>query len=110
MRDIRFRAWCPTKKQFVNPRFDNVELDVLFQLPFYQYQQFTGLKDKNGKEIYEGDIIAWSLKSRSTVVFEDGAFCADIANLPLGNLTGGYVRCEVVGNIHETPDLMETSK
>ncbi len=68
----------------------------------YKLMQFTSLHDKNGKEIYEGDIIHDPLTGkRYPVVFENGAF-----------RTNGLVECnafpndEVIGNIYENPDLL----
>lgn len=79
--------------------------------------QFTGLYDKNGKEIYEGDILRWDVNNLLYVVtFESGMFYASveecnegmIGGFPLHRLTEcDYGKCEIVGNIHDNPELLE---
>ena len=79
--------------------------------------QFTGLCDKNGKEIYEGDILRWDVNNLLYVVtFESGMFYASIkecnegmiGGFPLHRLTEyDYGKCEIVGNIHDNPELLK---
>jgi hypothetical protein len=63
MRKIKFRSWCPAGKAFVHDyRYDGL-VDELFDGSYYDTlvpQQFTGLVDKNGVEVYEGDLINFS--------------------------------------------------
>ena len=78
--------------------------------------QFTGLMDKNGKEIYEGDIVKWSNGMLYAVKFLDGMFYASIeecnecifGGFPLYRLIecedGG---CEIIGNIYDNTELLK---
>lgn len=75
--------------------------------------QYTGLKDKNGKEIYEGDILTWSgeFGDSGPMVWiewelEDAKFYVTSNNGYGGALSEFIYDCEVVGNIFENPELL----
>lgn len=71
--------------------------------------QFTGLMDKNGKEIYEGDIITFDnhLQGISQVVYDYAGFDVDSKNYrtALRPMMNNHIR--VIGNIHDNPELLK---
>ncbi len=123
MRKIKFRAWEFSGKFMI----DNFHEKDSFQSvlcgynPYsydYTIMQWTGLTDKNGKEVYEGDIIeTWAAED-----FPDSYIRTVVVDDSTKQLTlhpaGGYILCEpacsshfeVIGNIHESPELLEATK
>lgn len=107
MREIKFRAWDTIHNEMSNTfsLLDCINQNQVFMLPEnFKFMQYTGLKDKNGVEIYEGYILAWP--EPYTVIFEDGTFCVAEGdrNLLFEVVDRGG---EVIGNIYENPELLK---
>ena len=123
MREIKFRAWISNKFYYWGFIKDNN--GVYFAAPAAvssepldnkeiekRSQQYTGLKDKNGKEIYEGDIGLFDCaggKIKSTIVWNN--FVARFERDDIPYLAGGIEGlCEVIGNIYENPELLKEDR
>lgn len=104
MREIKFRAWDIDNKflfdvyeiHFGN-NFYIKGLGQIFSRNF-NLMQYTGLKDKNGKEIYEGDIIEYFDEQIELVEWSKSDFWSGL---------GTFRISKVIGNIYENPELLE---
>ena len=139
MREIKFRAWIKENyyddKPYMLRQVKAVEPngDIQINLALHETKglydchsaneielmQYTGLKDKNGVEIYEGDIIGLDGFWSYCIDFHDGAFrkipCNQAQKLnwpwnPLEKVTIEVHGWEVVGNIYENPELLEGNR
>jgi len=117
MRPIKFRAWDKqVKRMFYSDKFGLSEL-------FYTIEdgqingvimQYTGLKDKNGKEIYEGDILDFYLRGSVWYVIWSKEKLAWMAHNPQKIWEDEYLyelaNCNpliVIGNIYQNPELLK---
>lgn len=112
MREIKFRAW-DGKRMLDNPTFeffnhgrDGRAVMMADENENVEIMQYTGLKDKNGKEIYEGDVVEGQkdFYPRSVIGFEDGSFV--IKQTPLAKWKVSHFELKVIGNIYESPELI----
>lgn len=124
MREIKFRAWDGKKiiySLLIN--FDDEDVSWLDQelgggnrgdWKSEGLMEFTGLSDKNGLEIYEGDLVLVRETRVCEVIFHKDAGCWDlvprniISSVSIGAVSPASYKyhAEVIGNIHSNPELL----
>lgn len=114
-REIKFRYWRDGKMIQANQMNSYVSSNSNFQGTGEILLQFTGLKDCNGKEIYEGDILGYPAREydsvEGTVIFEEGAFGIktemfnNILTLAEYIAIDDFDELEIMGNIYKNPEL-----
>jgi uncharacterized phage protein (TIGR01671 family) len=122
MREFTFRAWLnPEKKMYIGFDWDSCDYDGWVEFNDGQLMsridlrnnceimQFTGLKDKNGRDIFEGDIVRYEHSNPTgwqeyirVVTWNEKAAAFEVPT------AGIFTRnIEVIGNIYENPELVE---
>lgn len=128
-REIKFRAWDTETKEMSYDFLNKQWLRVCIESPYVELMQYTGLKDKNGREIYEGDIVTLNVPDDECVEVGNGWMDTVINK---GFKMTGVVRflysswfldesdgkgcpldfdskqsIDICGNIYENPELLE---
>lgn len=124
MREIKFRVWNKKGQRWYKGAA--IQLAALHGDSFglsegnskvIELSQYTGIKDKNGVEIYEGDFltnptIPTKKRTYSYVVWHTNCACWGFTRKADSDITplffdGSYLATEIIGNIYENPDLLE---
>jgi len=125
-RVIKFRAWDKDQKrmfdEILGKRLDwlckemKLESEEVLRMiagtfSDYALMQFTGLKDRNGREIYEGDVIDWAGEHRMKIVWSDFGWRAVDKNRVIGESPASIAFASaVIGNIYENPELLNSKE
>ena len=124
MREIKFRAWDKEEQEMLDwDKFFNLDIAQVFESKgswgVYP-MQYTGLKDKNGTEIYDGDYIRYSMRTINGSIYthvcrvfqhESGTWRIEgyhednHSYETKGTVYAAHLICEVIGNIYENPEL-----
>ena len=105
-----YGSYVPHYNFFGTIKYEMVdENGNLFEVAPSTVGQYTGLKDKNGKEIYEDDILLDESGAYAVVYYSMGSFCVDFGEgFDLQYFTDSiHEICYVAGNIHDNPELLK---
>ena len=128
MKNISFRAWDKIRKiMYTGLPYSNAGSDgrdnfpqVLKHPMIYVVMQYAGLTDKNGVRIYEGDIVdIVDFANRAVVVWNNGRFALgkflsdnsevmELMNNCHEDFWNALKDCQVIGNIYDNPDLLNS--
>ena len=127
MREIKFRVWNEDTKEMLEIQKHSFKTNKSMpygwnmQYEFDGLMQYTGLKDKHGKEIYEGDLCksyngyiqevvwkdnSWMYKMKVNKKYQGEAY-VEIVYSSMGDTSHRNFGDEIIGNIYENPELLE---
>lgn len=130
MREPKFRAWdIDEKKMYVvgaiewlGETIENILRDrgigwSASSINNYILMQFTGLRDKNGREIYEGDVVQFRMSYKTETWIGEVKYEECVAAFMISAMNGepwcsrefgiGTIEPKIIGNIHENPELLK---
>ena len=131
MRDIKFRVWDNERNAMLNSKSvdidffegkieitsDTIRYDEVYtdEIKDFELMQYIGLEDKNGREIYEGDIITITLDTGNVITgsvgMNNGQWSIKYYDRYYSLVSIWYeMQPEVIGNIYENPKLLERKK
>ena len=131
MREIKLKAWDAVNKKMIRPMsfesgvgcsvpnqyLNHTDSEIFLSCRFngVEFLQFTGFQDSKGNDIYEGDIVyvaGFSRKAKAIITHEHGSEFEDLdgCHRSMINAAAENDIGEIVGNIHQNPELLEQNK
>ena len=120
MENIKFRAWEPNEKRYLTwEELQESTVQDVFRV--FKLQQFTGLVDMNGREIYEGDILLDPSEPETFGMvgwMKDGTWSFWVFNEDAKDFSDGWFECltsdvnsycHIIGNNYENPNILAES-
>lgn len=137
IRPIKFRGWDGYNKEwiygslrsyrdmwfsisYINPHYDPESDDGLLHGYISEWKvdptsvgQYTGFTDKNGREVYEGDIVTDEFGTVGVVEWQAGAFVVNVPDVHIFKIAECFdnsYQMWIIGNMHDNPEILKTGK
>lgn len=116
MREIKFRAWYRDRKvmtdgfslgNLLKTANSQDEISFMMAQQYSEIMQFTGLHDKNGKEIYEGDWVRFRTRGGNEMIYDVKWSDFKTGFKPSRLTYNNHEEIEVIGNIYQNPELLK---